>query len=152
MAYACAQWWQGWSACARKHALGVLGLVVWGLACGGCAVARNDLVLLNPDVTHYPAKAADASILLMTGEPERSYEELGMIFVSGVARTGYRELNDQLRKQARKAGADAVISVRYGTDYVLSLIPFFASIPYEVLSAQGLAVRFTDRAKERLSQ
>lgn len=59
----------------------------------------------------------------------------------GVSRQGYEGLNAKLRAKAREAGADAVIFLSYGTENVVSLIPFFVAIPYDVLTAQGLAVR-----------
>ncbi len=68
----------------------------------------------------------------------------GVIHVSGVLRHGYDHLNERMRRKAREVGADAIIFVHYGTENILSLIPFFVAIPYDVLTADGLAVRSTD--------
>ena len=38
-------------------------------------------------------------------------------------------------------GADVVLFVRYGTENAFSLIPFFVAIPYDVLTAEGVAIR-----------
>lgn len=109
------------------------------IAIGGCAAGRNDLIYLNPG-THFPSREADAPVVLTVGDLGKPYQEIGVIHVSGVSRVGYEGLNDALRRQARSAGADAVIFVRYGTENVLSIIPFFVSFPYDVLVAEGLAV------------
>jgi len=113
-------------------------LVVLSLT--GCAVGRDDFVLLNPS-THYPARQAEAPVVLTVGDWNQPYEELGIIHVSGVSREGYQHLNEKLRSEARRVGADAVIFVHYGTENAFSVIPIFVAIPYDVLTAEGLAVR-----------
>jgi len=67
-----------------------------------------------------------------------------MIHVSGITRQGYEGLNAKMRAKAREVGADAVIFVNYGTENVMSIIPFFVAIPYDVLTAQGVAIRSVD--------
>jgi len=121
----------------RLTAVGWLWLVV---TLAGCAAGRNDFILLNPGTT-YPSRPHDAPILLTVGELNRPYQELGIIHVSGISREGYEQLNHKLRMKAREVGADAVIFVSYGTEHALSIIPFFVAIPYDVLTARGLAVR-----------
>jgi len=68
-----------------------------------------------------------------------------VIHVSGISRLGYDDLNGKMRAKARQVGADAVIYVRYGTENVMSIIPFFVAFPYDVLTAEGLAVRSKSR-------
>ena len=115
-------------------------LLALGLLLAGCAAGRNDVIALNPEV-RYPALAPTEQVVLTTTDLDGPYVELGVIHVSGVSRAGYQHLNEQLRRQARTLGADAVIFVRYGTENVFSLIPIFVAIPYDVLTAEGLAVR-----------
>ena len=110
------------------------------LSVAGCAAGRNDVVLLNAG-THFPPRAEDAGVLLTVGDLGHPYQEIGVIHVSGMSREGYEQLNEKLRAEARRAGADAVVFVRYGTENAFSLIPFFIAIPYDVLVAEGLAVR-----------
>jgi len=114
------------------------GLVALGVS--GCAAGRNDFVRLNPG-TRFDARPASTPIVLSVGDLNRPYQEIGVIHVSGVSRQGYEELNEKLREEARRVGADAVIFVRYGTENAFSIIPFFVAIPYDVLVAEGLAVR-----------
>ncbi len=106
----------------------------------GCAVGRTDFVKLNPDV-QYPSKSATTPVFLTTMGLETPYQEVGFIHVSGSTRQGYEELNQKLRQKAREAGADGVIDVSYGTENAFSLVPFIISIPYDVLTAEGLAVK-----------
>ena len=113
---------------------------------GGCAVARKDYIQLNAG-TSYESRADDAPVVLSVGDLDRPYEELGVIHVSGVLRQGYDRLNQRMRAKARDVGADAIIFVHYGTENILSLIPFFVAIPYDVLTADGLAVRSVDAPK-----
>lgn len=121
-----------------------IATLLLGLSLTGCAAARNDFIRLNPG-TQYPSRPADAAVLLTVGELDRPYQELGMIHVSGITREGYTQLNEKLRAKAREVGADAVIFVHYSTDHVLSIIPFFVAIPYDVLTVRGLAVRSNTR-------
>ena len=118
--------------------LGVCVVLVAGLA--GCAAGRNDVVLLNA-ATHFPSRPENAAVLLTVGDLGRPYQEIGVIHVSGMSREGYEQLNEKLRAEARRVGADAVIFVRYGTENAFSFISFFIAIPYDVLVAEGLAVR-----------
>jgi len=106
----------------------------------GCAAGRTDAVLLNPGV-HYSPREAGEPVVLTTSELEHPYVEVGMIHVSGISREGYQGLNEKLRSEARRMGADAVIFVRYGTENLFSLVPIFVAIPYDVLTADGVAVR-----------
>lgn len=110
------------------------------LALAGCAVGRTDVVLLNPG-TRYPSRSEEAPVLLTVGDLDRPYQEIGVIHVSGISREGYGRLNEKLRAEAQRVGADAVIYVHYGTENAFSVIPFFVAIPYDVLTAQGLAVK-----------
>jgi hypothetical protein len=105
-----------------------------------CAAGRADYVPLNPG-TAYPARGTRAPIVLTVGDWNQPYEELGVVHVSSFTRDGYADLNEKLREQARHAGADAVVYVRYGTETLFSVIPIFVSIPYDVLTAEGLAVK-----------
>lgn len=122
----------------RPHVADVWLALAVGLT--GCAVGRSDFVLLNPG-TRFEAHTPDAPVVLTVGDLDRAYQELGFIHVSGATRDGYDGLNEKLRAEARQVGADAVVFVRYGTENVLSIIPFFVAFPYDVLTAEGLAVR-----------
>ena len=122
--------------------------LVWcislGLLISGCAAGRTDAILLNSSV-HYTPLPSNEGVVLTTTDFNGPYVELGMIHVSGVSREGYESLNGKLRAQARQMGADAVIFVHYSTENLFSIIPFFVSIPYDVLTAEGVAVRSKNR-------
>ncbi len=120
---------------------GLLGCGVLSFVLAGCAAGRTDVVLLNPTVVHYAPLATQEAVSLTTTDLDAPYVELGTIHVSGISREGYQSLNEKLRIEARRIGADAVIFVHYGTENVFSVIPIFISIPYDVLTAEGVAVR-----------
>jgi hypothetical protein len=110
------------------------------LCAAGCAMGRNDFVRLNPG-TSFPSRPVEAPVVLTVSGLDKPYQEIGVIHVSGLSRDGYEKLNEQLRAKAREVGADAVIYVHYGLENVLSIIPFFVALPYNVLTAEGVAVR-----------
>ncbi len=118
------------------RALGAIGLT----ALAGCALGRADFVQLNPG-SSYPQRAKGAPVVLTVSDWDEPYVELGVVHVSGFVRTGHADLNEKLRTKAREAGADAVIYVRYGTENVLSIIAIVVAIPWDVVTAEGLAVR-----------
>lgn len=110
------------------------------LALTGCAAARQDFIALNAGTAFSP-RPTHAPVVLTVGDLDRPYQEIGVVHVSGISRIGYAGLNERMRAKARQVGADAIIFVTYGTENVLSVIPFFVALPYDVLTAQGLAVR-----------
>ncbi len=120
--------------------LRALGAGVLLTAASACTFGRSDFVLLNPG-TSYPPRSSTTPIVLTVGDWDKPYEELGVIQVSGWMRAGYDDLNAKLRIRAQEAGADGVIYVRYGTANVMSFIAIFVSIPWDVLTAEGVAVR-----------
>lgn len=105
----------------------------------GCAVGRTDFVKLNAE-TSYAAIPSDHDVYITTMGIDGAFDEIGFIHVSGTSREGYEKLNGKIRAMARNAGADTVIYVTYGTENAGSIIPFFFSFPYDVLTAEGLAV------------
>ena len=121
--------------------VGLVGCGTLGLLLTGCAAGRIDVVLLNPTVVHYASLEAKDPVVLTTTDLDHPYVELGTIHVSGISRDGYQGLNEKLRTEARQIGADTVIFIHYGTENLFSVIPIFISIPYDVLTAEGLAVR-----------
>jgi hypothetical protein len=115
-------------------------LCLTALLATGCAAGRNDFIRLNAG-TQFSARAPDAPIVLTVSGLSEPYQEIGVIHVSGISREGYDTLNEKLRAKARAVGADAVIYVHYDLENVGSVIPFFVAIPYNVLTAEGVAVR-----------
>ncbi len=106
----------------------------------GCAAARKDFIQLNAGTAFSP-RESEAPVVLSVGDLDRPYQEVGVIHVSGLSRQGYQSLNEKMRGQARDVGADAIIFVHYGTENLMSVVPFFVALPWDVLTADGLAVR-----------
>ena len=127
------------------RSLGLLALCGLGaIGVAGCAAGRNDFARLNPGV-QFPPLEINESVYLTTEGLDRPYEEIGVLHVTAIAREGWQLLTEKLRNQARQVGADVVLYVRYGTENAFSLSPFVMSIPYDVLSAEGVAVRTKHR-------
>jgi len=122
------------------QALAASGLV----ALCGCSVARTHYIQLNPGTSYRP-RAENSPVVLTVGDLDEPYEELGMIYVSGLARAGYADLNERIRMKAREQGADGVIFMRYGAEHALSFFVIVVSIPWDVVTAEGLAVRSKPR-------
>ena len=115
-------------------------ILMLSIGSAGCAVGRSDYSILNPSAA-VTSKSASDPVFLTMRDLEDPYEEIGFIHVSGTTREGYETLNTKLRDKARRLGADAVINVYYGLENAFSIVPIFVSIPYDVITAEGLAVR-----------
>ena len=116
----------------------ILMILVFGMS--GCAISRTDFARLNPNV--FPPIPEGQYIPLTTmGLDNIEYEEIGFLHVSGKTREEYCVLNTKLRAEARRVGADAVIYVTYGVENAFTIVPIFVAISYDVLTAEGLAVK-----------
>jgi hypothetical protein len=94
----------------------------------GCATVRTDFAPLQFGTT---AAKTSGDILLATGDLNRPYKELGVIFVKG-RHTGYQSIMEKLREKAREVGADAVIKIEFSSRF------FYYHRPY----CRGVAVSF----------
>lgn len=105
-------------------------LVVFGITLFlGCARIRTDVAPL--DAALMQAKPA-TGIQLTTGDSDRPYRELGVIFVKG-RHVKYERIMEKLQAKAQELGADAVIKITFGKKrYGYSYRP----------SCQGVAVAF----------
>lgn len=95
-----------------------------------------------PDSTA-PQKLAQDIIVTDEGITNRKYETLGAISVTVNKTTLFHKdptpalVNEELRKEAAKLGADAVVLVRYGSIGV-------SAFSWGSLDGKGRAVRFTE--------
>lgn len=87
------------------------------LLLGGCGASGN--VVRLSEAT-YPALAEDAPVEVTTGALAAPYEELAVVVVgpgpSWLGRSDadeVAEMNEQLRAEARRIGAEAVVRVSY---------------------------------------
>jgi hypothetical protein len=72
-----------------------------GMFCFGCAAIDS--------VTSQPGE----DILLTTGDIDRPYKELGVVFVKGRC-SRYEKITEELKAKAKEVGADAVIKIEFG--------------------------------------
>lgn len=94
----------------------------------GCARIRTDVAPLDAGLMkERPA----TGIQLTTGDLDRPYRELGVIFIKG-RHTNYEKIMAGLQSRAQELGADAVIKIKFDKGYRYSYRP----------SCQGVAVAF----------
>jgi len=77
----------------------------------GFATVRTDFAPLRFN-TVAPKPGAD--ILLNTGNIDRPYKKIGIIFVRGL-HVGYYKIMEALKAKAQEVGADAVIKIEFGS-------------------------------------
>jgi uncharacterized protein YbjQ (UPF0145 family) len=97
----------------------------------GCARIRTDFAPLGTDVI---GTKLGADILLTTGDPDRPYKEMGVIFVKG-RHVGYEKVMEKLQSRAKELGADAVIKIEFADRYWSFHRPY----------CRGVAVKFLNK-------
>jgi hypothetical protein len=93
----------------------------------GCARIRTDVAPLDVKLMTKPTPG----IQLTTGDLDRPYKELGVIFIKG-RHVKYEKIVEELQSKAKELGADAVIKIKFGKRYGYSHRP----------TCQGVAVAF----------
>ena len=94
----------------------------------GCARIRTDFAPLDVNLM---ATKSNTGMQLTTGDLDRPYKELGVIFMKG-RHVKYAKIMEELQSKAKELGADAVIKIKLGKRYRHSRKP----------SCQGVAVVF----------
>ena len=79
----------------------------------GCASIRTDFAPLDVKLM---APSPSTGIQLTTGDLDRSYKELGVIFIKG-RHVKYEKIMQKLQSKASELGADAVIKIKLGKRY-----------------------------------
>ena len=95
--------------------------------CFGFTRLRTDVAPLDDKLMTRP----NPGIQLTTGDLDRPYKELGIIFVRG-RHVKYEKIMEELQTKAKEPGADAVIKIKFGKKHGYSRSP----------SCQGVAVGF----------
>ena len=89
----------------------IIGLTI----CFGCARIRTDVAPLDDKLMTKPSPG----IQLTTGDLDRPYKELGIIFVKG-RHVKYEKIMEELQSKAKELGANAVIKIKFAKKYVYS--------------------------------
>ena len=79
----------------------------------GCARTMTDFAPFTIDAV---TSQKGEPILLTTGDSDRPYKELGVIFVKGRC-SRYEKIIEELKAKAKEVGADAVIKIEFGKRY-----------------------------------
>lgn len=83
--------------------------------------------------------------ILHTTEPERAYDELAVLKVTGIERSEDKELFAAIREKAAEVCADAVISISYGSEERADNTGLFCATCDDDFSAtviRGVAIRY----------
>jgi hypothetical protein len=80
----------------------------------GCATTQSRISFLGE---HYPPRAADAAVeVFRDGVPNKPFNRIARLDVhlekTGFVRSSFENALPELKKQARQAGADAVIEIQ----------------------------------------
>jgi len=86
----------------------------------GCARIRTDFAPLDAALM---TTKSNTGIQLTTGDLDRSYKELGVIFVKG-RHVKYGKIMEELQSKAKELGADAVIKIKFAKRYRYSHRPY----------------------------
>ena len=105
-----------------------LVIVCVSILCSGCAITMTDFASLGID------SATPTDILLTTGDLDRPYNEIGVIFVKGKC-ARYKSIVEKLRAKAKENGADAVIKIEFGNSFSRVYRPF----------CRGVAITFKEK-------
>lgn len=101
-------------------ALGVL------LCFSGCATTQSHISFL---AEHYPPRAADAAVeVFRDGVPNRAFNRIARLDVhlekTGFVKSSFAGALSELKKQARQAGADAVIEIEEKRSQILETMVY----------------------------
>ncbi len=79
----------------------------------GCATVRTDFAPLDIDLI---SAKSNGDIQLTTGDLDRPYRELGVLFVKG-HHARYETIMEKLQSKAKELGANAIIKIEFGNRY-----------------------------------
>ena len=86
----------------------------------GCARIRTDFAPLDAKLME---TKPNTGIQLTTGDPDRPYKELGVIFIKG-RHVKYEKIMEELQAKAKELKADAVIKIKFDKRYRYSRRPY----------------------------
>ena len=109
----------------------------------GCA--GNRAIYVSHNSQQYSANRTDSPVILTyTEKLDHPYQEMGTIFAFTRSRNNYERVAELLKEKARQVGADAIIKVQYKERQIFGISPFFISVPYNVATGEGVAVRYLE--------
>jgi len=90
----------------RKYILILLTLVLLSVGCTSTNFAKIS-------TNEYLPKSESVVLPVFSGDSDQMYERIGVVFVYGGDSLTKEQINDSLRDQAGKVGADAIIFAKY---------------------------------------
>jgi hypothetical protein len=112
--------------------------------CSQCILIRSEYYDITGKVL--TPKAADQDIPILKEKPDRPYEEIGVVRVLAKYGTSQEAVNEEMKKRARNAGADALFDVQVGEDKSNDVVLCGKVLSSKRnISAAGRAIVFTDK-------
>lgn len=90
----------------QKRVLILITLIFFSIGCTSTNFAKIS-------VNEYLPKSESAVLPILSGDSDLIYERIGVVFVYGADTLTNEKINDSLREQAGKVGADAIIFAKY---------------------------------------
>lgn len=90
----------------QKRVLILITLIFFSIGCTSTNFAKIS-------VNEYLPKSESAVLSILSGDSDLIYERIGVVFVYGADTLTNEKINDSLREQAGKVGADAIIFAKY---------------------------------------
>lgn len=116
------------------------------MGCSKCIIIRSEYYDITGKIM--APKATDQDIPLFTDQGTMPYFEIGVVKILAHWGTSREAINEELKRRARLAGADALIEVQYGEDASNDLVLCGKILSTKRnMSAAGKAVIFTTPEK-----
>lgn len=90
----------------QKRVLILITLIFFSIGCTSTNFAKIS-------VNEYLPKSESVVLPILSGDSDLIYERIGVVFVYGADTLTNEKINDSLREQAGKVGADAIIFAKY---------------------------------------
>lgn len=90
----------------QKRVLILITLVFFSIGCTSTNFAKIS-------INEYLPKSESVVLPVLSGDSDLIYERIGVVFVYGADTLTNEQINDSLRDQAGKVGADAIIFAKY---------------------------------------
>ena len=90
----------------QKRVLILITLVFFSIGCTSTNFAKIS-------INEYLPKSESVVLPILSGDSDLIYERIGVVFVYGADTLTNEKINDSLREQAGKVGADAIIFAKY---------------------------------------
>lgn len=97
-----------------KRIILMVCLVLLSAGCAQCLLTRSEYYDIT-GMVHAP-KLPEDQIEIFAVPPSRPYQEIGVVRILARYGTNHQALDEEMKRRAREAGADALLEPQYGED------------------------------------